>query len=443
MCPRQRSRRSLLRTAVASSTVGLLGSLAGCGGRSGGGSAEGDESARIDTVPTGADAVLGVDVAALLDDDALREELNRYLARGPGPSSVATVLAGAGNETGLDPGAVRELVAFGTADGSPPTGSVLWTDWSRTDLFEAVESRSEGGTEATYGERTLLTGVGETDAAIGALGDGVFAAGARATVEAVVDCRQGDADPVGGEVRTAYTSAREGHVRFGFDVPVDRIPEDAAGPFDATPLQELTYGYGSLDDDGSLALSLRATGGDAATDVASILESGLALAREELETTSDSTQRERLGPALENTTVGSDGPTVSVRTADEGTALLVALGAVAGTYLLGYGSPSSRRNPPAVAFSVEYDAGTRILRISHDGGEHVPASELYVRGRGVPTGRWDRLGGAASGESDAGPAVTAGDRIALPDVAREYEVRVVWESGNRSAVLLRSGTADE
>jgi hypothetical protein len=442
MCPRQCSRRSLLRAAAASG-VGLLGGLAGCGGRSGDASGESDETSRIDAVPAGADAVLGIDVAALLDDDALREELNRYLAAGPGPSSVATVLAGAGSETGLDPGAVEELLAFGTVEGSQPTGGVLWTDWSQSDVFGAVESRTGGATETTYGDRTLLTDLGGTDGAVGALGDGMFAAGSRATVEAVVDRRRGETDPVGGEVRTAYTAAGSGRARFGFDVPVDRIPEGAAGPFDATPLQELTYGYGSLGGDGSLSVTLRAAGGDAADDVASIVESGLALARKELRTASDSRRVERLERALGNTTVESRDRTVTVLTGSDGTTLLVALGAVAGTFVFGYGSRSARHEVPAAAFSVAYDPGTDLLRITHDGGEHIPASQLYVRGRGVPTGRWDRLGGSASGESADGPAVTAGDRVALPDVAAEYEVQIVWESGERSAVLLRHGNTDQ
>jgi acyl-CoA synthetase (AMP-forming)/AMP-acid ligase II len=331
----------------------------------------------------------------------------------------------------LDPRALREVLVFATHEGS--VGGVFRTDWSKSAVFEAFQSRAGAVTETTRGDRPVLAATAGTDGAVGVLEDGVFAAGTAATVEAVRDCWRGDADPVGGDVREAFGNAGSGYARFGFDVPVGKIPAETGTLLDAGPLKELTYGYGSLREDRTLAVALRATGGAAATDVASILESGLALAREEARTAPESPRTERLRRVLAETAVESRDRTVTVRTASGVSALLVALETLAPSFLPGVGPARGRPTPPAVSVAVEYDPAARELVVVHEAGDFVPAGELYIRGEGVPTGRWDDLGGSTSVESGGHPAVAAGDRLVVPAVPPEYTVRLVWEARDDEA----------
>lgn len=441
MCPRTVSRRALLRTGATVSGLGLLHALAGCQALGGDGASGAADATRIDAAPVGADAVVGLDVAALLADSPIREGIDRFLTEGPGPQTVEAALDRAESEGGLDPRGVRELLGFGTFREPSPNGAVLWTDWSRSELFDALETRAGGAGETTYGDRPVLTGGAGRDGAVGVLEDGVFAVGEQATVEATIDRWREEADPLGGEVREAYVSAGSGHARFGFDVPTEEIPAETGGPFDASPLEELTYGYGSLTTDGRLTVSLRATGEGAAGDAASIIESGLALAREEVRTAPESERRERLQQVLAGTAVDQQGRVVTVDTENGIEGLVVVSGTVGTSLLLGDGEGLGRPQQvtPQAAFSFDFVPETRQLEIVHQAGNSIPAAELYVRGEGVPTGSWDDLGGPTSGEADGTPAVTAGDRLSLPNVEPDYEVRVVWEpdDGDASAVLAR------
>lgn len=100
----------------------------------------------------------------------------------------------------------------------------------------------------------------------------------------------------------------------------------------------------------------------------------------------------------------------------------------------------SRSGPPQVAFAFDYAAtgdGDGELTVTHSSGEHVRAASLVLRGdfEGVASGgTWLDYDGSASGDVDGDSAVVAGDSVTVP-VPSEYEMRVIWETGDDSAIL--------
>ncbi len=104
-----------------------------------------------------------------------------------------------------------------------------------------------------------------------------------------------------------------------------------------------------------------------------------------------------------------------------------------------------RQSTPTASFTFDYEEtgdAEGTLEVTHDGGDTILASALYLRGDGwenaanadvTDTGQW---AGETSSRIDGEPAVAAGDTITL-DVTSDYEIRVVWQpdSGATSATL--------
>ncbi|MFC7077880.1 type IV pilin [Haloarcula halophila] len=127
-------------------------------------------------------------------------------------------------------------------------------------------------------------------------------------------------------------------------------------------------------------------------------------------------------------------------------AITVILAAVIASFVLGLGDQTQSATPQA-SFSFDYDnsAGADdddgLLSVTHDGGDTIQASELYIRGgpydtsstfgpSNVITSNGDWTTGAAPTEVSAGASVNVG-------VESDYEIRVVYESaeGDSSATL--------
>jgi hypothetical protein len=90
---------------------------------------------------------------------------------------------------------------------------------------------------------------------------------------------------------------------------------------------------------------------------------------------------------------------------------------------------------PAVAFTFEYSRDQQQVTIVHDSGDTVPARNLYIRGEGIADGyrgSWDEIEGSGYGPEDS---VAAGNRLTVDVTGDDFELRVVWESGDHSATL--------
>ena len=127
-------------------------------------------------------------------------------------------------------------------------------------------------------------------------------------------------------------------------------------------------------------------------------------------------------------------------------AITVILAAVIASFVLGLGNQAGNVAPQA-SFSVDYDSSTSPsgwsgnLTVSHDSGDSVVASELYLRGDGFlsPGNAWEDYDSdlrTISGSSEGESAVVAGDQADF-GADDDYEISVVWESseGDDSTTL--------
>jgi flagellin-like protein len=146
-------------------------------------------------------------------------------------------------------------------------------------------------------------------------------------------------------------------------------------------------------------------------------------------------------------------------------AITVILAAVIASFVLGLGG--NQQATPTASFTFDYtqndddsptsgddgDSDYNYLSMTHDGGDTIKASELYIRGSGVGNtdvsgasdvtsdNQWesgDETWPATSTSAKKGDesAVAAGDRI-YASAESDYDVRIVWQpgGGDTSATL--------
>lgn len=441
------SRRDFLRVGGVSGLVATT-ALSGCAGLFGddgeddGGTPDPGDVSGLDAVPEGATAVVHADLQAMFDDQVLRDRVNRLVAdlgEGVPQFTVTEALDRAEERGGLDPRRMNELLAFGsvaTGDGA----LLVRTDFTRAEVTELVET-SVDVTERTYRDHTVYAS--GTGSQLAVLDDGQYTLGTPLAVERVVDVQNGDAQPVGGEVRTAYDATRGGYMRFGFDIPPERVPGSDGQA--AAAARGLEYAYGSLyRDNQSLLLSLTARTEDeeSAELLHTRLEEGIGAVRAELDRVERPQIRSRVERLLTTTDISLDGRTVTVRNAEGGVAIATAVAVVVVSIVLGLSSRPA--DAPAVAFELEYDRTTEKLTVQHSGGNTVAAARLSVEGQGLDaTGTWAGLGGEASGDIGGQPAIRAGDALTL--AARpDYDLTLGWTAVDGStSVTLRTDSGPE
>lgn len=124
-------------------------------------------------------------------------------------------------------------------------------------------------------------------------------------------------------------------------------------------------------------------------------------------------------------------------------AITVILAAVIASFVLGLGDTT--QTTPTASFSFDYDSSGGSggdVTITHDGGDPIQVSELYIRGNSdVDTtldgddGRWnEEPDGSASGDDSE---VVAGDTATVSTSGDAWELRVVYISseGDTSSTL--------
>jgi len=436
------SRRDILR---AGGTAGLAATagLGGCAGLFGdGGDGEGTPdsggTSRLDAVPEGATAVVRADLQAMFEDERLRERVNRLVADfgdGAPQLTVAEALDLAEERSGIDPRQMNELLAFGSV--STGDGALLVrTDFTEAEVTELVET-SVDVTERTYRDDTVYASGNSSQLAV--LGDGQYVLGTPTAVERAVDAQHGEAQPVGGEVRSAYDAARGGYMRFAFDLPPERVP-DSEGQA-ATAASGIEYGYGSLyRDDQSLLLSLtlRTEDEESAELLRAQLEEGVGAVRADLDRVGRPQLRSRIERLLTTTDLSQDGRTVTVRNTEGGVAIATAVAAVVVSFVLGLDDQPVPG--PQATFGFYYDRAAEQLTVQHEGGDEVAAARLSVEGQGLDvTGTWAALGGEMSGDTGDQPALQAGDALTL-GASPDYELSLVWTAADSSTSQVLSTT---
>jgi len=113
-------------------------------------------------------------------------------------------------------------------------------------------------------------------------------------------------------------------------------------------------------------------------------------------------------------------------------AITVILAAVIASFVLGLGD---QNNPaPTTSFNFDYDGDASELTITHEDGDELDASVIYVRGDSVGEttpgttaygagDTWEDISGGDT-EIKAGNSITLGDTT---DTSDDYVARIVWE----------------
>jgi flagellin-like protein len=121
-------------------------------------------------------------------------------------------------------------------------------------------------------------------------------------------------------------------------------------------------------------------------------------------------------------------------------AITVILAAVIATFVLGLGDQVSNTAPQA-SFGFDWDGQSggspADLTIAHDGGDSIPANNVYIRGNSDGGAALSQTWGNWSTNGISGTTqISAGNRIDV-NVGPAAEIDVVWQSaqGSDSATL--------
>lgn len=211
----------------------------------------GDDRAPVDRVPAGANAVVVADASAaertttrtLVEGITTRlHESDRYA----GPTGYRPLLRRANSETSAPLEAVETTVGYGRIpeNGTAPYGAIIVVaDWDAPTAVGAVERAVNRSPlrNASFVQKEVATGTvyrpsTNLSLRIGVLDDG-YAVGTPTAVRHALAVDRGDRAALGGPLRSAYDSTRDGAIRYAAAVPngslstgadrygIDAIPE--------------------------------------------------------------------------------------------------------------------------------------------------------------------------------------------------------------------------
>lgn len=302
--------------------VGLLVGMVALAGCSGGLLGGGGTPPAADQVPENVTTVMHVDMA-ILDDQTTRTIAETGAEDAPAvgagqPENISETQERFRNETGLDPNAAEEIVAFGKQSQSPAlqseySGVIIHADWETQATVDTFRNDTDAEyEETTYNGQTVYRPVSESDFGrnewFGVLGDGQFVTGTEAAVKDTIDVTAGDADSFDGSLRTAYDESRDGLVTVVATVPQEGIPESGGAGVDTgayRDVETISGVYYTTSSSAGVEMQMYATGEDSARDVADVTDGAVSIATgyTENETTKDTLR------AIE---VTRDGSTVTV-----------------------------------------------------------------------------------------------------------------------------------
>lgn len=234
---------------VAAAQIGALDGVVGS-----------DNTDAIERVPDGVDTVATFDASVLEDEKTNRLYVTAYNATvgaamddtenetdeteaemGPGPSPGEMVPANASaaldeveNESGLDPRAVDEVVVFQQhrENYTQPqySGAIVHADWNKSVVVDAVSNSTDEtyvnttvngvtvyqpeATEESDEDDEIGFGAPEPEQWVAVLDDGEYVFGTEQAVNDTIQVAVGEADPVDGDLRSAYDDTKDGYFRY-------------------------------------------------------------------------------------------------------------------------------------------------------------------------------------------------------------------------------------
>lgn len=332
MSERDYSRRQLLRTGAGAL---IVGSLAGCTDSLTGGNGDGNGDGNSTTtpvtttatepgngtgtgtggggvgmagqiVPARAEMVAHIDFAGMAGDQNLWSIGDAFLAElatmpgYDGPESVQEAVEAAEREaqqesddTEIDSDSIESMTIFSEVEDmdedNPYSGAVISTAWAESEFTDLLDDSEEEYTVEEYNGITIYVGsedpVSEdVESVVAWLGNGQMAAGPRAVVEDIIDVYNGDSQGMSGDLRSHYSNASQGYIRFASLVPPGTFPQNQEdqemGP-NWEPFQNIQYISGSFvsrEDIVSLSINHHTGTSQQATAVRDEVENLLGLA---------------------------------------------------------------------------------------------------------------------------------------------------------------------
>ncbi|MHB9286601.1 hypothetical protein ACKVMT_06130 [Halobacteriales archaeon Cl-PHB] len=320
--PPTQSRRSLLRAGGGLAGLLAVGGLSGCQVPFLGGGGAKPLPDSMTVVPADAKVVGLADVAAIREDQAIRDVLDAQIAAAGAADDPATLEAAMDeveSRYGLDPRGVR--TAFGYATTVSRTARptvVLETDWDPATVESSVYESVDGVRKETHSSLPMLGyRRGDERYALGMVSEGTYVVGLRADVETVIRRSEEESAAIEGDVRRAFGQTRDGYVRVGVDVPGERLARELENaPVGSDTAGDLRYAFGDLRADGSariLRIGVEVSGTSSAKNIEDVVAGLLALQRTNLRNGNRSEREQALLDGLERTTVTREGATILVR----------------------------------------------------------------------------------------------------------------------------------
>lgn len=278
-----RNRRDLLQETAGIASVAMVGGLAGCLDTILGS----DDGAGIESVPSGADAIVRLDVPEILDDEGVERVTTTFLSgieeqesNYEGPTNFEAALDEIEDEYGLDPRHIEETYVFWSHFESS-LGAIVNISLSIDAVIDFLEDWENSSYEEDEYEGVRIYRPDRSTAFwVGHLETDVVVVGTEGAVKAVIDVVETDASGVDSELQDAYSATDEAPVRAGALVPgpsdteaIDEISPD--GEIDYSPLDEVTTAKGTVDRDGSTRraiATLDATNEEAAAGTVTLAE---------------------------------------------------------------------------------------------------------------------------------------------------------------------------
>ncbi|MFC7194817.1 hypothetical protein ACFQL4_09425 [Halosimplex aquaticum] len=339
-----------------------------------------DDTAAIDQVPDGVDSVATLDASVLEDDVSARLYATAYnatvgatvggsasettettpttetatpsededetdgfdeeprTATSPAemiPANLSAALDKTENETGLDPRAAEEVAFFNKQreNYTQPryAGAIVHADWTESAVVAAASNSSDteyvnttidGVTvykpvQNQTEEDEVSFGPPEPEEWIAVLDDGQYAFGTQQAVNDTIEVYAGDANPVDGDLRTAYDETRNGYIRYAQrsqNVNVTRINQ-TMGQQTGLNVTAYAQAYNDLhvtagsyyisEDKLGFESRILTNSTETARDVADITQGFISIQ-------AGAIQNETLETQLRSTNVTQDGTTVTV-----------------------------------------------------------------------------------------------------------------------------------
>lgn len=201
-------------------------------------------------VPSGADFVVSIDVNEIMGDSEFESLINKRLSsdskfkpsNGEVSKDYLDFLKKFKNENwDLASSDINSVIVFGKQsaklDGFSSEdldegycAAVLSTDWSETELINAIENMGLGESisENSYKGVTVYTGAGDSFAQLAVLSEETFAIGNREAVKDIIDTKKGDMEGLSNPIKKELEKAGSGLVGFVWRVPENGISPEGA-----------------------------------------------------------------------------------------------------------------------------------------------------------------------------------------------------------------------